>query len=80
LIQVATWSAHTSKVTLLLQYGHQILSIDADGQLFVWAAFEAALDGIVKPVGEWKFRESFTPTCIMHPDTYLNKVSALFWM
>lgn len=72
--QVARWSAHTSKVTLLLEFGQQILSIDAGGRLCVWKAFDSDAEKEVKPVREWQFRESFTPTCIMHPDTYLNKV------
>ncbi|KAG0564859.1 hypothetical protein M758_8G142100 [Ceratodon purpureus] len=75
--QVARWSAHMIKLTLLLEFGQQILSIDASGRLCVWEAFETASgeEGVeVKPVREWQFRESFTPTCIMHPDTYLNKV------
>lgn len=76
-MQVATWSAHSSKVILLLQFGQQILSIDADGHLLIWSASEAASVDSSEPVGELKLRDSFTPTCIMHPDTYLNKVNPL---
>ena len=72
--QVARWSAHSSKLTLLLEFGQQILSIDAGGRLCVWDTIQAASQELVKPVREWQFRESFTPSCIMHPDTYLNKV------
>lgn len=69
--QVARWSAHTRKVTLLLEFGQQILSVDAGGRLCVWEPSEAS---DVLPVREWQFRDSFTPTCIVHPDTYLNKI------
>lgn len=72
--QVARWSAHGCKVMHLLEFGQQILSIDAGGHLCVWDAFDTSPEKDVKPVREWQFRESFTPTCIMHPDTYLNKV------
>jgi hypothetical protein len=40
--QVARWNEHTSKVTLLLEFGQQILSIDAGRRLCVWEPSKAA--------------------------------------
>lgn len=70
--QVATWSAHSTKVNLLYLFGDHILSVDVDGNLFIWAfkGVEQNLD----PVGHIVLEGRFSPTCIMHPDTYLNKV------
>ncbi|KAH9805538.1 WD REPEATS REGION domain-containing protein [Citrus sinensis] len=70
--QVATWSRHSAKVNLLLLFGEHILSIDIDGNMFIWA-FKGIEENLA-PVGHVKLDDKFTPTCIMHPDTYLNKV------
>lgn len=74
-LQVATLSGHSEKVMLLLQFGQHILSIGAEGRLLVWPACGSESGAQVEPVGELLFRNTFTPTCLMHPDTYLNKVS-----
>uniref|UniRef100_A0A1D1ZKQ4 WD repeat-containing protein 36 n=1 Tax=Anthurium amnicola TaxID=1678845 RepID=A0A1D1ZKQ4_9ARAE len=70
--QVATWSSHKEKVDLLFTFGDHILSIDVKGNLFIWAFKE--LEQSLQPVGHILLEEKFSPTCIMHPDTYLNKV------
>lgn len=70
--QVARWSFHSQKVTHLFELGSQILSVDAGGHFCVWNSGSPFDDA--KPVHDWQLRESFTPTCIMHPDTYLNKI------
>ncbi|CAK9880713.1 unnamed protein product [Sphagnum jensenii] len=72
--QVATLSGHSEKVMLLLQFGQHILSIGAEGRLLVWPACGSESGAQVEPVGELLFRNTFTPTCLMHPDTYLNKI------
>lgn len=73
--QVATWSRHNSKVNLLLLFGEHILSVDTDGNMFIWAF--KGIEPNLAPTGHILLEEKFTPSCIMHPDTYLNKVISL---
>ena len=73
--QVATWSRHGAKVNHLLLFGAHILSVDVEGNIFTWAFKE--MDKSLAPVGHVMLEDNFTPSCIMHPDTYLNKVSDL---
>ena len=70
--QVVTWTRHEEKVNMLYLFGEYILSADTKGDIFIWA-FRGA-DPSSEPVGNISLGEKFTPTCIMHPDTYLNKV------
>ncbi|XP_050373061.1 uncharacterized protein LOC126790760 [Argentina anserina] len=70
--QIATWSNHNAKVNLLLLFGDHILSVDVEGNLCIWGF--KGIDENLDPVGHIKLDENFTPSCIMHPDTYLNKV------
>ncbi|KDP45683.1 hypothetical protein JCGZ_17290 [Jatropha curcas] len=70
--QVATWSRHSSKVNLLLLFGDHILSVDVDGNIFIWAF--KGIEQNLAPTGHIMLDNKFTPTCLMHPDTYLNKV------
>lgn len=70
--QVATWSRHEEKVNMLYLFGEYVLSADAKGNVFMWAFRGAEPNS--EPVGSISLGDKFTPTCIMHPDTYLNKV------
>ncbi|KMZ58759.1 putative WD-repeat protein [Zostera marina] len=70
--QVATWSSHKEKVNSLFVFGEHIISIDINGYVFIWA-FKASETNI-KPLGHILLGENFSPSCIMHPDTYLNKI------
>ncbi|XP_027106936.1 U3 small nucleolar RNA-associated protein 21 homolog isoform X2 [Coffea arabica] len=70
--QVATWSRHGAKVNHLLLFGAHILSVDVEGNIFTWAFKE--MDKSLAPVGHVMLEDNFTPSCIMHPDTYLNKI------
>lgn len=70
--QVATWSSHTAKVNLLLLFGEHILSVDMGGNMFIWAF--KGIDQNLVPIGHVLLDNDFSPSCIMHPDTYLNKV------
>ncbi|KAJ9694741.1 hypothetical protein PVL29_010290 [Vitis rotundifolia] len=70
--QVATWSRHNAKVNLLLLFGEQILSVDDGGNMFIWA-FKGIQQNLA-PIGHVMLEDKFSPSCIMHPDTYLNKV------
>eukprot|EP00252_Welwitschia_mirabilis_P019651 TRINITY_DN4608_c0_g1_i1.p1 TRINITY_DN4608_c0_g1~~TRINITY_DN4608_c0_g1_i1.p1 ORF type:complete len:897 (+),score=167.79 TRINITY_DN4608_c0_g1_i1:212-2902(+) len=70
--QVALWSCHKAKVSLMLLFGKHIISIDLEGTLLIWS-----IEDIVKnrePIGQIQLGENFSPSCICHPDTYLNKV------
>lgn len=57
---------------MLLLFGEHILSVDVDGNMFVWR-FKGIEENLT-PLGHIKLDDKFTPTCVMHPDTYLNKV------
>lgn len=70
--QVATWSRHNAKVNLLLLFGEQILSVDVGGNMFMWT-FKGIQQNLA-PIGHVMLEDKFSPSCIMHPDTYLNKV------
>ncbi|KAJ1260095.1 hypothetical protein BS78_10G205900 [Paspalum vaginatum] len=70
--QVVTWSRHKEKVNMLYLFGEYILSADIKGNIFIWA-FKGAEQNC-EPVGSISLGDNFAPTCIMHPDTYLNKV------
>eukprot|EP00897_Mesotaenium_endlicherianum_P007094 jgi/Mesen1/6412/ME000329S05575 len=70
--QVATWSGHDGKIVQLLTFGNHILSLGADRRVCVWSAEKAASH--TQPEHELQLAEDFTPTCMMHPDTYLNKI------
>lgn len=70
--QVATWSKHCARVNHLLLFGDYILSADLEGNIFLWAF--KAIEENISPVGHILLGDEFTPSCIMHPDTYINKV------
>lgn len=70
--QVATWSAHNAKVNSLLLFGEHVLSVDVEGNMFIWAF--KGIDQPSAPVGHIMLDDKFSPSCIVHPDTYLNKV------
>ncbi|KAL6557568.1 hypothetical protein OROMI_017918 [Orobanche minor] len=71
-VVVATLGSHRDKVNHLLLFGEHILSLDVKGNIFIWA-FKGVTENI-SPVGHILLESNFTPICIMHPDTYLNKV------
>ncbi|XP_043710403.1 WD repeat-containing protein 36-like [Telopea speciosissima] len=70
--QVATWTRHNDNVNWLLLFGEHVLSVDAKGNLFIWPF--KGLDENLAPIGHILLEDKFNPSCIMHPDTYLNKV------
>ncbi|KAF9679869.1 hypothetical protein SADUNF_Sadunf06G0060400 [Salix dunnii] len=70
--QVALWTRHSAKVNSLMVFGDYVISVDVDGNLFIWG-FKGVDESNV-PVGHILLGGKFIPTCMMHPDTYLNKV------
>ncbi|KAJ6795772.1 WD repeat-containing protein 36 [Iris pallida] len=70
--QVATWSRHEEKIDFLLLFGEHILSVDIRGNLFIWPFKD--IEWNLEPVGHILLEDNFSPSCIMHPDTYLNKI------
>lgn len=74
-VQVANWSRHSAKVNLLFLFGDHVLSADADGNVFIWAFKGIENENNLAPIGHIKLDANFTPTCLTHPDTYLNKVT-----
>ncbi|CAI9103007.1 OLC1v1001416C1 [Oldenlandia corymbosa var. corymbosa] len=71
--QVATWSKHNAKVNHLLVFGDYILSLDVEGNMFAWT-FKETDENLAPPVGPIVLGEKFNPSCLVHPDTYINKV------
>ena len=69
---MALWTRHSAKVKSLMVFGDYVISVDVDGNLFIWD-FKGA-DESNAPVGHILLGGKFLPTCMMHPDTYLNKV------
>lgn len=69
---MATWSGHSAKVNQLLIFGEHVLSVDVEGNIFIWQF--KGIDKNLAPIGHIKLEDEFSPSCIMHPDTYLNKV------
>ncbi|KAK7286622.1 hypothetical protein RJT34_21751 [Clitoria ternatea] len=70
--QVATLSSHNAKVKLLLMFGQHFLSVDTSGNMFLWA-----IEGInqnLAPCRHIVLNERFSPSCIVHPPTYVNKI------
>ncbi|XP_073002229.1 U3 small nucleolar RNA-associated protein 21 homolog [Typha latifolia] len=70
--QVATWSKHEEKIYLLFLFGEHVISLDIKGNMFLWAF--KGVEPNPEPVGHIQLDDNFSPSCIMHPDTYLNKV------
>ena len=61
--------AHAHDIDRLFLFGDQLISISfADRVMKVWVASTSEISG------EVTFDDDFTPTCIVHPHTYLNKV------
>lgn len=60
---------HSGDILQLLVLGDRLLSLGDDRKLLVWriGQYEAPEVSIQLP-------EGFTPTCLAHPDTYLNKI------
>lgn len=68
---MATLRGHSSPVHLLLVLGRFLLSADESGELRVWDTTSNALHSIIEL--------QCTPTVLMHPSTYINKVSQSGW-
>ena len=71
--QIATWNGHKAKVCSLVLFGDHVLSVDVEGNLFIWAFKEIEEENLA-PIGHIVLDKNFTPSCLVHPDTYLNKV------
>ncbi|XP_073271083.1 U3 small nucleolar RNA-associated protein 21 homolog [Primulina huaijiensis] len=70
--QVATWGNHDAKINHLFLFGQHILSVDDKSNIFMWPFKEITDEN--SPVGHISLGTKFSVSCIMHPDTYLNKV------
>eukprot|EP01018_Ginkgo_biloba_P020289 Gb_24979 [translate_table: standard] len=70
--QVGTWRGHEAKVILLLSFGQHVISVDQQCCILIWTVAE--LNQTLEPIGQIQLGDKFSPSCIMHPDTYLNKV------
>ncbi|KAI8469981.1 MAG: WD40-repeat-containing domain protein [Monoraphidium minutum] len=67
--KVGEYRGHSGRVLQLLVLGDLLLSLGADGRLLVWRIGAHAAPEVVI-----EFEQGFTPSCMAHPDTYLNKV------
>ncbi|XLS58723.1 hypothetical protein HN51_008478 [Arachis hypogaea] len=72
-IRLQLGASIVKKVKLLLLFGDHVISVDIRGNMFLWE-FKGVMDQNPSPFGHILLDQSFSPSCIMHPDTYLNKV------
>lgn len=61
------YEGHTADVLLLLAIGDHLLSLSADRKLILWNIGQYDQPAV-------SITLDFTPTCMAHPPTYLNKV------
>lgn len=68
---VHAFYGHTGKVNSLMMLGQHLLSVGSgpNRTLRLWDMKEFAPAGTLPP-----FEGSFSPTCMIHPNTYLNKI------
>jgi hypothetical protein len=64
------YRGHSGDVIQLLPLGDHLLSLGRDGKLLLWRIGEYAA-----PEVSIQLPEGLAPTCMAHPDTYLNKAS-----
>eukprot|EP00878_Enallax_costatus_P047727 GHUV01058830.1.p1 GENE.GHUV01058830.1~~GHUV01058830.1.p1 ORF type:complete len:155 (+),score=26.99 GHUV01058830.1:463-927(+) len=64
-----TYAGHSGSILQLLVLGNQLLSLGKDKQLCVWN-----IGQYDKPQAVIGLGPEFDPTCMVHPDTYINKV------
>ncbi|GMH45573.1 hypothetical protein BSKO_13530 [Bryopsis sp. KO-2023] len=67
--RIGTITGHGGKIVSLLCIADLILSIGKDGKLMVWDD-----ENYQTPQMTAEFGDGFTPVCMVHPDTYINKV------
>jgi U3 small nucleolar RNA-associated protein 21 len=60
---------HSGDILQLLPLGDHLLSLGRDGLLLLWRVGQ--YDG---PEASLRLPAGFAPTCMTHPDTYVNKV------
>ncbi len=63
------YAGHLGPILQLLVLGDQLLSLSQDGQVLCWALGQHA-----RPLSRASVPAALQPTCMAHPDTYLNKV------
>jgi len=63
----------SGKIIGLIVLGKQLLSLAQDGLLTVWGFWDWQTPQKIIQLGS-----DFRPSCFMHPDTYVNKVSIAF--
>lgn len=63
------YRGHGANILQMLVLGDYLLSLGADNKLNVWeiGQYDAPVQVLSLPQG-------FVPTCMAHPDTYLNKI------
>ncbi|EIE21950.1 WD40 repeat-like protein [Coccomyxa subellipsoidea C-169] len=63
------YSGHTGTILQLLCMGDHLLSLGSDSKLLLWK-----IGDFDKPQVSMDLGDGFSPACMAHPDTYLNKV------
>lgn len=66
--QTSVLRGHRGAVRLLMRLGEVLLSLADDGAMGVWNATAGSLVRMIE------LPSTLTPTCWMHPATYVNKV------
>lgn len=69
--RVGTWRKHEGKVIQMLPIGNYILSLGDDNLVCLWSVEDV---GSNEPVAVLEMERDCQPTCMVHPETYLNKI------
>jgi U3 small nucleolar RNA-associated protein 21 len=66
---------HAAGILQLLVMGDYLLSLGSDGQLLTWRLpGRSSTEEVHHPLASMQLPAGFKPTCMAHPDTYINKV------
>ena len=63
------YRGHTDEIIQLMVLGENLISLGRDKIVNVWRIGEYD-----EPVSSMQLHDDFVPTCMAHPDTYLNKI------
>lgn len=63
------YHGHTANIIQMMVLGDVLVSLGKDGTVKMWRIGEYE-----EPLGEIVLPDDFSPTCMVHPATYLNKI------
>eukprot|EP00963_Diacronema_lutheri_P001243 scaffold80_cov325-Pavlova_lutheri.AAC.33 len=69
--RAGTWRKHRGSVIQMLPLGNHILSLGEDNLICLWSIEEMDSN---EPAAVLEMEPDCQPTCMVHPETYLNKI------